>query len=71
MTVFSPFLLTVEKGSWNTLYAAASPEVKREDNGVYFTGFGKRTEPSTYAKDEELAEKLWKWTESELGKKGY
>lgn len=71
MTIMSPFLMTAEKGCWTTLYAAAGQGVTWEDNGAYFTPFGKRTKPSAVAGDEGLAEKLWEWTEGELGGKGY
>lgn len=65
------FFMSVEEGSWTSLYAAASQEVTFEDNGAYFVPIGKRAKPSANALDEALADKLWKWTEDELTKKGW
>lgn len=65
------FFTAPEEGCWTSLYAAASEEVTFEDNGAYFLPVGKRTKPSAKAMDEELADRLWKWTEDELVKKGW
>lgn len=65
------FMMTSDQGSWTSLYAAASTKVTFEDNGAYFLPIGKRTKPSAEALDETLADKLWKWTEDELVKKGW
>jgi len=60
-----------EEGSFTSLFAAASPEFKQEDSGMYFVPFGKRTQPSKKATDANLAEKLWDWTKAEMEKKGF
>lgn len=65
------FFMTTDKGSWNSLYAAASNQVSFLDNGVYFTPFGKRKTPSANGLDEAQADRLWAWTDEELTKKGY
>lgn len=65
------FFATPDAGSWTSLYAAASTQVTFEDNGAYFLPVGKRTKPSVEALDEALADRLWKWTEDELTKKGW
>lgn len=63
--------MTPEEGGWTSLYAAASEQVTFDDNGADFLPVGKRAKPSAKALDEELADKLWKWTEDELVKKGW
>lgn len=65
------FLIETDKGSWSSLYAAASNQVSFEDNGAYFIPFGKRGKPSTNGLDEVQADKLWTWTDRELANKGY
>lgn len=65
------FFLTPDAGSWTSLYAAGSTQVTFEDNGAYFLPVGKRTKPSAEALDEAQADRLWKWTEDELTKKGW
>lgn len=60
-----------EEGCWTSLYAAASEEVGFEDNGVYLVPVGKRTKTSAMGMDEELADRLWEWTEGELVKMGW
>lgn len=65
------FFLTPEEGSWNSLYAAASEQVTFDDNGAFFMPVGKRTMLLSWALDEELVDRLWKWTEDELVKKGW
>jgi NAD(P)-dependent dehydrogenase (short-subunit alcohol dehydrogenase family) len=53
------------KGTRNQLWAATAKEVK---NGEYYLPVGVSGKGSKAANDEELAEKLWKWTEDELKK---
>ncbi|EGO55194.1 hypothetical protein NEUTE1DRAFT_66636 [Neurospora tetrasperma FGSC 2508] len=64
------FLSTVEDGAKNQVWAATAPreQVQSEGKGkcAYFLPVGKRVGESGWAKDEELASKLWQWTEGEL-----
>jgi NAD(P)-dependent dehydrogenase (short-subunit alcohol dehydrogenase family) len=56
----------VEEGCWNTVWAATTPKSKLE-NGAYFEPVAKKITPATsFARDDELAEKLWSWTQKEL-----
>ena len=53
------------KGTRNQLWAATAKEVK---SGEYYLPVGVSGKGSKSATDDELAEKLWKWTEDELKK---
>jgi len=55
--------LTVPEGALNQLWAATSQNAK---SGKYYEPVAKETLGSAYAQDEELAVKLWDWTEKEL-----
>jgi NAD(P)-dependent dehydrogenase (short-subunit alcohol dehydrogenase family) len=60
-----PFIATPETGARNQLWASVSPDVK---NGEYYTpvgvvGWGRGT---ANARNDELAKKVWEWTEAEL-----
>lgn len=59
-----------EKGAWSSLFAIASSNFKKSDSGAYIVPYAKIGTPSEQARDVKLAEKLWQWTESELGGKG-
>ncbi|KAB5522142.1 short-chain dehydrogenase/reductase [Coniochaeta sp. 2T2.1] len=65
LMVVRPFTATPEMGARNQLWAAVSAEVK---NGEYYmpvgtVGWGRGT---ANARDDELARKVWEWTEGEL-----
>ena len=60
-----------EPGSHTTLFAAASQDFTREQSGLYFVPIAQERKPSKHAVDEEMGEKLWVWTESEMGKGGW
>ncbi|KAB5522937.1 short-chain dehydrogenase/reductase [Coniochaeta sp. 2T2.1] len=65
LMVVRPFLATPEMGARNQLWAAVSGDVK---NGEYYmpvgaVGWGRGT---ANARDDELARKVWEWTEGEL-----
>jgi NAD(P)-dependent dehydrogenase (short-subunit alcohol dehydrogenase family) len=62
------FMQNVAQGALNQLWAATNDEV---ENGSYYNPVGSKSMGSTYARDEELARKLWDWTEAELDKHGY
>lgn len=61
-----------DKGSWTTVYCAASGSMRREESGAYFQ---RLADPcgwkSKDAKDPALAERLDKWTREEMGRKGF
>lgn len=60
-------LTTVEDGVKNQLWASVAKEVK---NGEYYEPVGIGGKASAFAQNDELAKKLWDWTEEELGKRG-
>ncbi|KAH0551547.1 hypothetical protein GP486_007237 [Trichoglossum hirsutum] len=62
------FMQNVVQGALNQLWAATSDEV---ENGSYYHPVGSKSMGNAYARDEELARKLWDWTEAELNKHGY
>ncbi|CAG8656513.1 16544_t:CDS:2, partial [Acaulospora colombiana] len=59
------FLLTPDEGALTQLYCASSPEILEKNlRGMYFVPCAKLAEPSKQAKDEELARKLWEYSEN-------
>ncbi|CAG8534876.1 4342_t:CDS:2 [Ambispora leptoticha] len=64
------FAKSPEDGSLNQLYAATSPEIEEKNiRGKYFTPYAKISEPNKLAKNEELAKKLWTFTEELVAEK--
>jgi len=61
--------MTTEKGCLTSLFAAASEEFKADNSGKYLVPYGKKGKVADVVK-EELARKLWEWSEGELRKKG-
>jgi NAD(P)-dependent dehydrogenase (short-subunit alcohol dehydrogenase family) len=57
-------------GAYNQLWAATAPR-DQIVNGAYYLPVGKITGGSSYAKDEELVDKLWDWTEQQFEKHGF
>ncbi|KAG0298135.1 hypothetical protein BGZ98_000304 [Dissophora globulifera] len=56
--------MSPRKGALTQLYLATSPEIEQQDiRGRYFIPIAKEIEPSTFARDEELQEKLWTFSE--------
>ncbi|KAG0364844.1 hypothetical protein BC939DRAFT_418123 [Gamsiella multidivaricata] len=56
--------VTPEMGALTQLYLATSPEVESQDiRGRYFIPIANELQPTAYAQDEELQEKLWKFSE--------
>lgn len=52
------------KGALTSLYCATSPEIEQKNlRGEYFVPTAKLSEPSNFAKDEQLAKKLWTFSE--------
>ncbi|EXJ92484.1 hypothetical protein A1O3_01036 [Capronia epimyces CBS 606.96] len=64
--------ITPEQGSFNSLWAVASPSVtaEMEMGAGYFIPVGRKTAPSKLAQDAVLATRLWAWTEEEMRHKG-
>ncbi len=60
-----------DKGSWTSLYCAASQDMKREQSGTYFQRIAERGFQSSTGDDMELAARLEEWTESEMEKHGW
>lgn len=58
--------MSPEKGSYTSLYVAASKDFKSTDSGEYYTPIAKKSKPSKHGRDAELAKKLWEWTETEF-----
>ncbi|KAK9240694.1 hypothetical protein V1525DRAFT_447901 [Lipomyces kononenkoae] len=54
---------TVENGARNQLWAAVSKDVQ---SGEYYEPIGVGGLESAYGKDDNLAKKIWEWTEKEL-----
>ncbi|PKS09159.1 hypothetical protein jhhlp_003773 [Lomentospora prolificans] len=67
LKVFLPassyFFTTVETGARNQLWASVSDDVK---SGEYYEPIGIPNRASSYGKSDQLAKKLWDWTEKEL-----
>ncbi|KAK2593007.1 hypothetical protein QQS21_009297 [Conoideocrella luteorostrata] len=63
-----------EKGSWSSLFCAASPDMKAEQSGMYieiFRRFGEPSWESSAAKDGKLAERLEEWTREVMRREGW
>ncbi|CAJ0871523.1 3562_t:CDS:10 [Entrophospora sp. SA101] len=57
-------LLTPDDGALTSLYCATSPEIEEKNlHGKFFVPFGVESPPNDNGKDEELAKKLWKFTD--------
>ncbi|HZI09313.1 MAG TPA: SDR family oxidoreductase [Myxococcus sp.] len=61
----SPFMISAEKGARTSIYLASSPEVEAV-TGQYFIRSRKR-KPSSAARSDELAERLWQLSEKLTG----
>lgn len=60
-----------DKGSWTSVYCAASLELKSEMSGMYFQRIAEPGWESKMAKDPVLAKKLDDWTEKEMRNEGW
>ena len=61
-----------DKGSWTSVFCAASPQKKREHSGAYFQRIADpKGWQSAMARDLELAERLEDWTSREMKKEGW
>ncbi|KAG0275390.1 hypothetical protein BGZ96_003821, partial [Linnemannia gamsii] len=56
---------SAEEGALTQLYLATSPEIENRDvRGRYFIPIANEIQPSMYARDEELQERLWTFSEN-------
>ena len=65
---------SADKGSWTSLFCAASRDMKAEQSGTYMEIFRRFGEPwwqSGAAKDGKLAERLEEWTGEVMRKEGW
>lgn len=62
---YMPGFQTPDRGAKNQLWASVSKDVV---SGEYYTGVGKGGTQSAIAKDDDLARRLWEWTEAELAR---
>lgn len=60
-----------DKGSWTSVFCAASPQMKKEQSGEYFQRIAESGWQSKMAKDMGLADKLEIWTRQEMEKGGW
>ncbi|KAK1522984.1 hypothetical protein CPAR01_14527 [Colletotrichum paranaense] len=73
LRVFKMFW-SADKGSWNSLFCAASQDMKAEQSGMYTDIYHRCGEPwweSSAVKDEKLAERLDKWTRDVMSTEGW
>ncbi|CAG8690394.1 4592_t:CDS:2, partial [Dentiscutata heterogama] len=62
--------ISPEDGAITTLYCATSPEIEEKNyRERYFEPFGIEGEKSSYAKDDDLAKRLWEFTENLINEK--
>ncbi|CAG8813980.1 36068_t:CDS:2 [Gigaspora margarita] len=62
--------ISSEDGTITTLYCATSPEIEEKNyRGRYFIPFGIEGDKSSYAEDEDLAKRLWEFTENLINEK--
>ncbi|OJJ42574.1 hypothetical protein ASPZODRAFT_76435 [Penicilliopsis zonata CBS 506.65] len=63
-----------DKGSWTSVFCAASPDMKAEQSGAYleiFRRFGEPRWQSSASQDGKLAERLEEWTEEVMRREGW
>lgn len=64
--------MDADRGSWTSVYCAASPKMKKEHSGAYFQRIADSAGwQSGLAKDESVAEKLEEWTRKEMAAGGW
>ncbi|CAG8742171.1 37641_t:CDS:2 [Gigaspora margarita] len=70
ISIMSLFFLSPDDGALTQLYCATSPEIEEKNlRGKYFVPFGEVIEPIAQGKDEELAKKLWDFSENLIKEK--
>jgi NAD(P)-dependent dehydrogenase (short-subunit alcohol dehydrogenase family) len=60
-----------DKGSWTSVFCAASLDMKREQSGTYFQRIAEAGWQSGMAKDMKLAARLEEWTGDKMKKEGW
>lgn len=60
-----------QKGAWSTLFAIASTDFKSDMSGSYIVPYARIGTPSEKARDAELANRMWEWTEVQLRDRGF
>lgn len=60
-----------DKGSWTSVFCAASLDMKREQSGTYFQRIAEAGWQSGMAKDMKLATRLEEWTGDKMKKEGW
>jgi NAD(P)-dependent dehydrogenase (short-subunit alcohol dehydrogenase family) len=71
MTYVAPlFFQLPTDGAYNQLWAATAPR-DQVVNGAYYLPVGKISGGTKYARDEELADRLWDWTEQQFDKHAF
>jgi len=58
-------------GSWTSLFCVASPEMTKEQSGMYFQRIAQAGWQSKIAGNTELAKRLEEWTEMEMKQQGF
>ncbi|CAG8787626.1 14811_t:CDS:2, partial [Dentiscutata erythropus] len=67
---FMSSLISPEDGAITTLYCATSPEIEEKNyHGKYFDPYGIEGEKSSYTENEDLAKRLWEFTENLINEK--
>lgn len=64
-------LVEPDEGAWTSIFAAASPEVRKDAqryHGSYLVPVGQASKASRQAEDPQLAEDLWRVSEEALEK---
>ncbi|KAI9883881.1 MAG: hypothetical protein M1823_004346 [Watsoniomyces obsoletus] len=68
---FAGYVYTdISTGTKNQLWAATVHKEKLE-NGAYYIPIGKKNPGSRWARDENMAKRLWEWSEEQVKKHGY
>ncbi|CAG8813389.1 4849_t:CDS:2, partial [Racocetra persica] len=67
---FFTYAISPDDGAITTLYCATSPEIEQKNyRAKYFEPFGNEREQSAVAQDEDLAKRLWEYTENLINEK--
>ncbi|CAG8668411.1 4992_t:CDS:2 [Cetraspora pellucida] len=62
--------ISAEDGALTNLYCATSPEIEEKNyRAKYFEPFGNVCEQTSYAQDDDLAKRLWEFTENLINEK--
>ena len=63
--------INADKGSWTSVFCAASPEMRMEQSGTYFQRLAEAGWQSSMSKNIALTAKLEEWTEEAMKKEGW